>query len=193
MEVDLLKNLKVGDDEFDETSKIAEENKVGLSGGKSGVFSAGEKEEVDEKIKLKQKKQKILRELDKELYYLGKKEGKVTECRDPEDTNVNAVSDCRGVLRKRIKSGLIMEYVFTSQERGIKNFHLNNVKIDLGKIKEEKLIKLLIIIKFFNQKYREADKGKKSDGEKELSTREKEELAKEKREESKRKLVLGKL
>src|SRR4030043_1213776 len=90
-----------------------------------------------------QSKLDLVKALEKELLYLGLKEGNVTECRDLEFSDDNV--EYRGTMRKRIKNGLVMEYSFSSRLEGIKNFHLNNVELDLNSVPEDKLKKLYII------------------------------------------------
>jgi hypothetical protein len=132
-------------------------------------------------------------ELKQELIYLGMHEGDVVECQGVEGDGSLAERECRGVVTKRIKQGLVMEYMFLTPEGGIKDFHLNNVRLDLNEIPIEKLIKLIIVIRFINSKHRledeESDEKKKDKETKaELENR----LEEEKREKQKR-LVLGKL
>jgi len=100
----------------------------------------------------KREKMKSLDELKNELVNLGMLEGNKTECSNA-GINEKCESAYSGVLRKKIKPDLIMEYTFSYPYGGVKNFHLNNVPVDLNEIEEEKVEKLLEIIKKFNLKY----------------------------------------
>jgi hypothetical protein len=157
-------------------------------------------EEIVEKVPVKtdkqpqtdeeKRKEKLLHDLEKEFLYLGLNEGNAIECTDIINGRFEEV-DNRGTMRKKIKDGLVMEYNFSSQMQNIKNFHLNNVELELKDIPEDKLVKLYIIARFFNSVYRLSDKEKMK--QERLS---KEELAKKKAEEKKRQeqeRVLGEL
>jgi len=97
-------------------------------------------------------KVKALGELKNELVNLGMLEGNKTECASARNDE-KCESAYSGVLRKKIKKDLIMEYTFSYPYGGVKNFHLNNVPVDLDEIEEEKAEKLLEIVKSFNLKY----------------------------------------
>ncbi len=142
--------------------------------------------------KIGKRKELLIKELAREMVFLGMMEGNKNEYRDPSVLRGREGSSYRGVINKRLKPGLIMEYIFSTEDDSIRSFHLNNVEIDLSDIEETKLEKLLIIIKFYNEKYRQKDPGN-AEEDRELSEQEKLRLSYEKKEEAKRKLVLGKL
>lgn len=98
-----------------------------------------------------------LDELKNELVNLGMLEGNKTECSSA-GKDEKCESAYSGVLRKEIKENLIMEYTFSYPYGGVKNFHLNNILIDLNELEEEKVKKLLEIVKEFNLKYIEESK-----------------------------------
>ncbi len=193
--------LKISEEDIDKLAEIIRASVGDVSGKENRVLPKEKTTGEQEKSAMgyvpsgrdKDKKKKVLSELDKELVTLGMTEGNVTECKSPDTGDHDSPIECRGVLRKRIKTGLIMEYTFSSPYGGVKNFHLNNTLINFEEMDDEKLSKLLVVIKLFNKEGKERDKDNELKMQEMISEEEESRKEREKKEANKRKLVLGKL
>jgi len=176
------------------------ESKAGLKdkGKKKGAIIPAQavktkKQASGIKGEAKLRKDEIIHELNKELLQLGLNEGDTVECNNISSNRNLVTPECRGVLEKIIKPGLEMRYIFISPDGGIKDFRLNNVEVKFKEVKEEKLVKLLIVIKFLNSKYKEEYQNAMSRAEKEEILKQQKAQEVKEREAAARRAVLEKL